>query len=126
MNQEFVPYEIVKELKEMGFDEDCIAFYFYVKTPMLTLCEPELFEKLKKGNLVLLKAPLWQQAFKWFRNKHNLLGVVDYDETDKKFYYFINTMKNDEVNWSKNFDFYEEAELECLKKLIEIIKKEPQ
>jgi hypothetical protein len=123
-NREFVPYEIAKELKNMGFDEDCLAFYYYVKMPMLTLCEPELYNKLEKHNLTLLKAPLLGQTFRWFMKKHNLLGIVDYDETDKKFYYYINTMKNDEINWSKNFNFYEEAEFECLKKLIEIVKTE--
>lgn len=106
----------------MGFDEDCLGFYYYMKMPMLTLCEPELYNKLEKHNLTLLKAPLRQQAFQWFMKKHNLLGVVDYDETEKKFYYFINTMNNEEMNWSKNFGSYDEAEVECLKRLIIIVK----
>lgn len=121
-SKEFVGYNLAKELKDMGFDEDCLGFYYYIKTPMLTLCEPELYNKLEKHNLTLLKAPLWSQVFRWFMKKHNLMGIIDYDETEKKFYYYINTMDNKEINWSKSFKSYDEAEVECLKRLIIIVK----
>ena len=85
MENFFVGYELAKELKDMGFDEDCLAFYYYMKMPMLTLCEPELYNKLEKHNLTLLKAPLWQQVTRWFMKKHNLLGV---NESNKSI--FIN------------------------------------
>ena len=50
------------------------------------------------------------------------MGIIDYDETEKKFYYYINTMDNKEINWSKSFKSYDEAEVECLKRLIIIVK----
>ena len=124
-SKEFVGYNLAKELKDMGFDEDCLGFYYYIKTPMLTLCEPELYNKLEKHNLTLLKAPLWSQVFRWFMKKHNLMGIIDYDETDKSYFYYINFMDDMlSINYSKNYQTYEEAELECVINLITIIKED--
>jgi hypothetical protein len=71
---------------------------------------------------LLTKTKIWQQAFDYFREKHSLHGAVDFDEMDGKFFYFINPMNNQEINWSKSYSSYEEARLNCLKKLIEYVK----
>jgi hypothetical protein len=108
ITKEFIPYEQSVLLKELGFDEPCFGLYHNDKTCYPTQCKShEQFY----GQVCL--APLRQQAFRWFREKYNVhMYPTKYDGT--KWW----------VNWStwtsKVFDTYEEAELDCLKKLIEI------
>ncbi len=64
MNKEFVPFEIAKRLKDLGFDDDTMAKYvggnliFHGNKPMALamVIEP-------------IPCPLYQQVFRWFRNK---------------------------------------------------------
>lgn len=73
-------------------------------------------------------------AFRWFREKYDLLGYVN-DESSvednpnihKKWMYVIQELPivlHDDLSNGKIYKTYEEAELECLKKLIEICKDE--
>jgi hypothetical protein len=115
MEKEFVPYEQALALKELGFDEPCFG-YFYT--------EDKFFEtKIKNSELeedCSISAPLWQQAFRWFREKYGLIGWV---EGKKMFMYRMESpIESDGQLDCSPFRTYEEAELECLKKLIEIVK----
>lgn len=114
MEQEFIPYEQALALKELGFDEKCFSFYD---------SDGKLYESegyYKKGYNVLDKeviAPLFQQAFRWFREKYGYLpNIHDFNGNFKA---TLSGNCNWLGSWTKT---YEEAELECLKKLIEIVK----
>jgi hypothetical protein len=75
---------------------------------------------------------LYQQVFRWFREKYDLCSFV-YANTHisielsltepKKYFYLIDINTEERSEESKDFNTYEEAELECLKQLIEITKK---
>jgi hypothetical protein len=74
----------------------------------------------------MIPAPLYQQAFRWFRENHLLFTSI-FMYGDMNGYLF----KIDELEHNGIFlrykseeleDTYEEAELACLKKLIEIVK----
>jgi hypothetical protein len=77
-------------------------------------------------------APLYQQAFRWFREKYDLEGIPFKNIKDNTFwkdnfktaFYSIRGKYNNVVynTISEEIKSYEEAELECLKKLIEIVK----
>ena len=72
MNKEFVPYEQALELKELGFDEPCFGYYNVdpqFKTPPFNMVKP--FK-----NEWCLPAPLYQQAFRFFREKYKLCLVI--------------------------------------------------
>jgi hypothetical protein len=128
MNKEFVPYEQALALKELGFDEPCFGYYHICNTDELKeIYECDYFFHEKSGNFnsncLLLKAPLYQQAFRWFRYKYNLIGLVEggYDNGKNIFTYVIwNDFKDSIVD--DYYQTYEEAEHECLNKLIEIVK----
>jgi hypothetical protein len=64
---------------------------------------------------------LYQQAFRWFREKKLLFGFVE-QITKNTFKFFIKDYRENKglVFASYVYDTYEEAELECLKKLFEI------
>ncbi len=99
LKKEFVPHEQSLALKELGFNEPCFGYYD------------------EGGNLYtemveVLKAPLYQQAFRFFREKYNLHYPI---QIQGNLWFF--------EKWSLNgFKTYEEAELACLNKLIEIVK----
>jgi hypothetical protein len=66
-----------------------------------------------------ISAPLYQQAFRWFRDKHGLRPFIELDVDCEPSYY------NAYVQCSLVYhgNNYEEAELTCLKKLIELLTK---
>jgi hypothetical protein len=125
MNKDFLPYEQALALKELGFDEPCFGYY--------NVSNQELIEDLsnnRTGNddSRWASAPLYQQCFRWFREKHNL-NVFIQNGTSSWMAFIGNTPSYipfvDEVEGSNEFkghNTYEEAELECLIKLIEIVK----
>jgi hypothetical protein len=126
MNKEFIPYEQALALKELGFDEPCLASY-YRAGKRLDVCE-----YIKHGEYTIL-APTWSQAFRWFREKYNLRGFIGFRPNVKKFDHHIYDMSllgieyakqrtMEEYNKDPLVGTYEEAELACLKKLIEISK----
>jgi hypothetical protein len=133
MEKEFIPYEQALALKELGFDEPCLLSI--IKGTNLHLggydCDikyefpitkQELFIGYNKGGgkpflnpLYEINIPTWQQAFRWFREKHGIFSSIWCFETEQKF--FI------EFGFGiHKFEVVNKEELECLKKLIEIVK----
>jgi hypothetical protein len=125
MNKEFIPYEQALALKELGFDEPCFAWYDgrYPSSINQDYCKnPE--EWL---NIIHCATPTFSQAFRWFREKYNLDSFVKhlYKSTIKVGYYFgIDEYKGIQFQMGLDawYNTYEEAELACLIKLIEIVK----
>jgi hypothetical protein len=114
MEKEFIPYEQALALKELGFDEPCLAIYSFKDLRI------GIFSNLSSAYNTIL-APLYQQAFKFFREKYRLDGKPKYFLNDW-YCFIINDMKGEDNSRRlfTEFPSYEEAELECLKKLIEI------
>ena len=121
MNNEFSPYEQALELKMLGFNEECLAFYNSTFRTPNELLYPQYGGEVGNWNVEnhLISAPLYQQAFRWFREKYGLCIVIKPID-DKKLELGYNLTKNGLI-MSPHLT-YEEAELACLKKLIEIIK----
>jgi hypothetical protein len=67
-----------------------------------------------------ITSPLYQQTFRWFREKYNLNPSIMYNGIGQ-WDYDLNG------DWSgRVWDSYEEAELACLTKLIEIVESKKQ
>lgn len=125
LEQEFIPYQEALELKKLDFDEECI--YHYKKDNEGKHTSTPTFEMLtpfgKNHNLLesRVSAPLYQQAFRWFREKYGLFYyITTHDSTDFEWYIY----DKEQNDWEDDTmqDTYEEAELACLRKLIEIVK----
>jgi len=74
MNELFVPYELALELKELGFDELCLAFYdgkqnnqVYYNNLRNGSGDYEPFKNTER--LTWFGAPLYSQVFKWLYQK---------------------------------------------------------
>jgi hypothetical protein len=136
MEKEFTPYEQALALKELGFDEPCFKGYTEEYKTLISFSNTHTNTSVK--NTLPTKpftAPLYQQAFRWFREKYNLcgevytvnMGAIDYTFLIRDLYSEDVKYDNFEANtggYSGTFNTYEESELECLKKLIEIVEKQ--
>ena len=123
MIKEFLPYKQALELKELGFKEECAAHYLDYDDLELKW---KIYRNLSINTNDCIQAPTYSQAFRFFREKYNLFGCIDlHISTPIHWYIRIDDIiKNDYIYHSEDIDLkfntYEEAELECLKKLIEI------
>ena len=112
---EFIPFEQALSLKELGFKEPCFGFY---RKEKLYLCD---YKNVNEEKISIISAPLYQQAFRFFREKYTLLSFVDIDSSYR---IYCDDIKFDLDIDSIIFKTYEEAKLECLVKLIEIAKEQ--
>ena len=116
--KDFVPYDMALKMKELGFDEPCFGFYDNGYLNIVNVRNGNMF-KTNNGCL----APTFSQAFRWFREKY---GMYSHIKTSGK----ISVL---EFTWVSNgkygffskdgFKTYEETELDCLDKLIEIVEQ---
>jgi hypothetical protein len=143
MEKEFILYEQALALKELGFDEPCFGYYLNKKLNIFhnTSVNDRINSKTKdifKSDVIV--TPLYQQAFRFFREEYELDCsfedeiVFDDDENEIElwnFFIYKSKQVDDKVMkfCSNNSKTYiecfskEEAELECLKKLIQIVKE---
>jgi hypothetical protein len=126
MTKEFVTYEQALALKELGFDEPCFAVYYDTKEFKTYTGVWVKFNSEFNGKGVM-SAPLYQQAFRWFRDVHELEGVSQKADSFSWFKFCIwKYTSNGKHRVNDAFDFehktYEEVESVCLDKLIEICK----
>ena len=139
MKKEFIPYEQTLDLKELGFDEPCFGnFYTKPNCKMFGVDEKgrhytikntpkklyTLGEHFVLNDSNVINAPLYQQAFRWFREKYSYHHSIYYHKSSK---FECRIADSNDNNLSDDlfgnmYLAYEEAELECLKKLIEIVK----
>lgn len=65
IQNQFVTYEIALALRELCFDEECLAGYMNNKKFYL-----------KPNYFIDIQAPLWQQVIDWFREKFDMIILV--------------------------------------------------
>ena len=106
MDKEFVPYQQSIDMKELGFNEPCLI----KDTEQGEECA--IYYAHNNGK------PTFSQALRWFREKYELYSFVS--KWDEGFSY--ETYREGVTQNNDSFDTYEEAELACLIKLIEITK----
>ena len=132
MEKEFIPYELALRMKTLGFNENCfrvgnpngVIFWRFMDVAGMegvgidNLLEVEFDDRW-------VEIPTYSQAFRWFKEKKYHSGIIPYYD----YYYFMikDFNKGPEYN-SRHFESddlrelsSEEAELACLKKLIEIV-----
>ena len=128
MIEDIVPYEESVALSQIGFVQSCWHAYHD-----LTWTSKEDKHKLETvHNLTSymdsyahqyinpVLAPTFSQAFRWFRNNHCF-----YNQIHKRYGWegIIRNSVNGDIEWNDGtYNSPEEAELACLKKLIEIVK----
>ena len=114
MTKEFVPYELAVKLKALGFDEPCFGYYY----------NKQLSFGARTSYGEVIEAPTFSQAFRWFREEYQLFGGIlsEYSYGGQINAYHITGKRQGDIS-KGDFTTYEEAELACLDKLIEIVEK---
>jgi len=119
MKNNFVPFEIAKELRELGFDEPCFGYYGEANELRL--------ERFVDKDKDLLKAPLWQQVFRWFIEKYQLNGVPYYNFVGKWDYNIqrveAGLLSGSVTAYIAMRDTYPEIQEACINRLISIVKE---
>ena len=139
MKSQFLTYEIALAVKELGFDEECIGFYYnkvYNNENNFEIAIPDVV-KVMCAKFNHIKAPLWQQVTAWFRNKYKLSIEINLIDNSIEFYYEYsivcsnNRQHNDgemldqaEILYNDlKFKSYEEAREAGVLEAIELCKK---
>jgi hypothetical protein len=128
MEKEFLPYKESLELRKLGFDEPCLGYYKDGRMSGVSKWDRKDWEfhvltnkEITNLTSEIILAPLYQQAFRWFREKHGLYHyITTHDSTDFEWYVYDKDQNDWEDDTTQNTP--EEAELACLGKLINIVK----
>ena len=136
MEKEFVPYEPSLVLKELGFDGKCLAGFYTYADENLVLNKYDYRGKfninysgdddyiINTNKEYYVSAPLFSQVFRWFREKYGYdVSIKKCTSTQYKFVITQSFVENDYYFIDFPFPSHKNAELECLKKLIEIVKR---
>jgi hypothetical protein len=132
MQKEFVPYGLALKLKQLGFNEECLGWY--PDNAAALALDGIYISKPSSGSYKLLAyVPLFQQAFRWFRDEHELHYDITLSINSSNqligYYILIHKLDGILVNESNAIELdhntpnREEAELACLEKMIEILEK---
>ena len=133
MMNELISYNDSLILRELGFDEACFAWYGngqLVLEHHIIFTGDQYYMRKEDCN-----APTFSQAFRFFREKYqwqaSIEATKDQHSHELGYNYFIwnsetgleyHTMPQNCPSGDWEFKTYEEAELACLMKLIEITK----
>ena len=133
LEKDFVPYEEALALKELGFDEPCNTCYD--KLEMVASYGVNVFDyKNYNTSGYIVSRPTFSQAFRWFRYKYWYTALILCDSfqivmqlstsktLDSKTGEYIANYSTQTYHKEEGLKSYDEAELACLKKLIEISK----
>lgn len=136
MENQFVPVELSIKLKEIGFDAPCMACYTYpswlkgqtlLKAFFVNSFKEFFNSKLKIENI---SAPLWQQAFDWFESEYGLSSYIEpviVDNANSRIHFdYVILQENGITEIWDNLPYHtkEDAKYACLKKLIQLYKKQ--
>ena len=132
MEKEYVEYDESLGLQEIGFNIPCFAYYI---TDESINVSKKLFrfrgveEDLRRKNSSfknlpnMVCAPLYRQAFGWFREEYKLHSTITSISQESWQWHITKPGEFLGRQYEEDYNTYEEAELACLVKLIDIVKQ---
>lgn len=127
--KDIVPNNEALALKELGFDEPCFGFWNenkeFTSIEFDVYSGGNLFDLIKNhNNDVDTNAPTFSQVFRFFREKYSFCGWVQEHYFKGLVFYQYHISRETLLDViSDIYEAHEQAELECVKKLIEIAKQ---
>lgn len=125
INEHFVPYTESSELNHLGFDEPCLGTInnneaIHIKGTRGT----------PSGNVTdEIPVPTFGQTFKWFEDKYSIFVEREVVTTVNEIFDIVYRLKSWKfshitISFENPYDCFDKhkAELQCVKKLIEIVK----
>lgn len=118
MEKEFIPYDSALELKKLGFGEPCFGFYDTDGYWYLQYCRNGNIFKINNGAL----SPTFSQTFDWFREKYKLHLTITSISQESWQWHITKPGESLGKLYEEDFYTYKDAEIDGLKKLIELVK----
>ena len=125
MIKEFIPYEQALALKELGFDEPCFGYYIIDDQELVN----DKWMQHPNESTWTINAPTFSQTFMIFREKcglHSYIEPVLVEKANspiKYDYVILEVFHQDDLEYNNlPYHTFEDAELACLEKLIQIVK----
>ena len=126
IEKEFTLYPEAFELNQLGFDEPCFKYIYTGDTGNNVNIPCEVLPSESKNyneDALCVSTPTYSQAFRWFREKHNLFSfITTIEHADSDGFDFTFWIAKYNIDKMPVCSTYEEAELACLKEMIKIIK----
>lgn len=132
MIKDFTTYHQALKLKALGFDEQCDSFFqkeYHEVTPVMVDDNDQYrltgMRTCKNSEIPehYTAAPTFSQAFRFFREKYNFSSEINVYSISGGYSYSFKILckrYTPYIEANNNWLTYEEAELACLDKLIEI------
>lgn len=126
-----VSLEIAKELKEIGFKEECLCYWY--EPVQRVECSTDEDERLcpeyydYNTDETTTSLPTWEQVFEWFRERgyHGIIAVGDESGEVNEYSYCIDYLNELSSNFEQDSHLtYEEAREALVKALIQTYKNE--
>lgn len=117
---EFIKIEQAKALSLLGFSESCVGGFDDRSNELYISYNSYDGECFNREHYLL--APTYAQAFKWFREKHNMKFHIWEDKWNH--WCTPKVLVDGDYKELESEESMGEAELACLKKLIEIVKND--
>ena len=127
-----VPFDIAKQLKEIGFNENTLFYRLSGDTDLklsvaddvsldytLTVEDVEQFNYNRRG--FYLSIPTWEQVFEWFREK-GFHGIVEYEGSGVFVFRYVVTDTPSAASSRKKYYSYNEAREQLIVELIKVYK----
>jgi hypothetical protein len=124
MEKDFAPHQEALELKQLGFDEAISTYYSFPDNELSYVMDGHSKVSVRRNSQFghAVSAPTYSQAFRFFREKYELFSWIEKFHKNETYIFQIPP-----ANFTKiqgHYTTYEEAELACVVKLIEIVKKQ--
>ena len=120
MENEFTPYPLALRLKALGFKERVLTYF---EDDKIKLHDHISGWDFNSSFLNCVSRPTYSQAFRWFREKYDITQTIARDGSLAKEGPWAYTIVYDGIYFNDGHLTYEEAEIACLEKLIEIVEQ---
>jgi hypothetical protein len=121
MEKEFIPFELALKMKQLGFDEPCMYYVDEQNNSFIYNFQTHPDEFIEWCGVTVISTPLFQQAFRWFREKYQLHSTITSISQESWQWHITKPGESLGKMYQEDFYTYEEAELACLVKLIDIV-----
>jgi hypothetical protein len=121
MEKEFIPFELALKMKQLGFDEPCMYYVDEQNNSFIYNFQTHPDEFIEWCGVTVISTPLFQQAFRWFREKYQLHSTITSISQESWQWHITKPGESLGKMYQEDFYTYEEAEQDCLVKLIDII-----
>ncbi|TXG81378.1 MAG: hypothetical protein E6R13_06305 [Spirochaetes bacterium] len=130
MKEQFLEYEDALALRELGFDEPCLAVFNEEEN--LYICHSDSFEledsfysqqAIEEIGYRCL-APLYQQSFQFFRKQYNIHSTITSISQESWQWHITKPGESLGKMYQEDFYTYDEAQKACIKQLIKLAKND--